>query len=172
MGLKVGEVSLSSHNSLWKEMFIEEKENLLKLMDGIALSIEHVGSTAIEGLSAKPIIDISVGVKNLTDFNKVKENFVNHPNYSVKEDSPSDEVLIRKGPEESRTHFIHVMEIESPRYKNTLLFRDYLKNNPEDLIKYENLKKELAEKYPHERKMYTSSKNDFISEILRKANEK
>ncbi|MDD4187718.1 MAG: GrpB family protein [Bacilli bacterium] len=169
MGLKVGEVSLESYNPAWKDDFLKEKENLVKLMNGTALTIEHIGSTAIPGLSAKPIIDISVGVNKLTDFNKVKEKFLNFP-YSIKEDSPIDEILIRKGSVNNRTHFIHVMEIDSPRYKNTLLFRDYLNSNKDELLKYENLKKELAEKYHDNRIMYTSSKNDYISDILRKAN--
>ena len=141
-------------------------------MNGIALSIEHIGSTAITGLSAKPIIDISVGVNKLADFNKVKEKFLKNPNYSIKEDSPIDEILIRKGSADNRTHFIHVMEISSLRYQNTLLFRDYLNSHPGELLKYETLKKELAKKYPNDRKMYTSSKNDFISNILKKASKK
>jgi len=170
MGLKVGTVSLENYNSQWKEEFSKEKENLIIMFGDIALSVEHVGSTSIEGLSAKPIIDISIGIKNLNDFEKVKTKFTENAEYSVKEDSLSNEVLIRKGPEDNRTHFIHVMEIESPRYRNTIEFRDYLRSNPSELKKYEDLKYELAEKYPNDRKMYTSSKNDFIVSILEKIN--
>lgn len=169
MGLKVGKVSLDSYNPLWEKEFLKEKKNLLKLMQEISISIEHIGSTSIKGLSAKPIIDIAVGIKELSDFEKVKERFLEHSDYSLKEDSASDEILIRKGAEDNRTHFIHVMEIDSQRFKKTLLFRDYLRNHNEDTLKYELLKKDLAKKYSDNRKMYTSSKNDFITEILKKA---
>ena len=169
MGLKVGEVRLEQYSIIWKEKFEKEKENLLEMMGDIAITIEHIGSTAIHGLSAKPIIDISVGVNKLSDFEKVKQEFLNNSEYSIKEDSPSDEILVRKGPEEKRTHFIHIMEIDSKRYKDTILFRDYLRAHPKVLLEYEELKKELAEKYADNRVMYTSSKNDFITEILNKA---
>ena len=167
-GLKVGEVSLEKYNPMWKEEFLKEKENLEKIMGKIALSIEHVGSTAIEGLSAKPIIDIAVGVEKLSDFEKVRHKFLNHAQYSIKNPSSPGEVLVRKVPEENRTHFIHVMEINSERYIDTLKFRDYIINNKEALFQYEKLKQELAKKYPSEREKYTSSKNYFITDILNK----
>lgn len=171
MGLKVGEVKLESYNPEWKKRFENEKENLKKKMGSIALTIEHIGSTSIEGLTAKPIIDIAVGVNNLEDFEKVRADFLKDENYSVKEDSQDDEILIRKGPESNRTHFIHVMEIDGNRYIESILFRDYLISNPIVSKDYEILKKELARLYPNERVKYTSSKNEFIAKILLKAKE-
>ena len=165
MGLKVGIVKLEPYDINWKSMFEEEKDNLKKIFREIALTIEHIGSTSIEGLSAKPIIDIAVGVNGLKDFQKIRHYFECEP-YSIKSDSHCDEILIRKGPEENRTHFIHVMEIDSQRYKNTILFRDYLKSHTEYLKEYENLKKTLAEKYADNRKKYTDSKNEFIQKVL------
>jgi len=170
MGLKVGTVKIETYNPKWKDMFNEEKENLKSIFNNLAINIEHIGSTSVEGLSSKPIIDIAVTLNKLDDFDKVKEYFEKEP-YSVKEDCVSDEILIRKGSEDNRTHFIHVMEKTSPRYKNTILFRDYLRNNKEVLEEYEKLRKELAEKYADDRKMYTASKNDFIQKVLKKAQE-
>lgn len=169
MGLKVGIVELKEYDHKWKDEFKEEKERLKTIFGDLAITIEHVGSTAIEGLSAKPVIDIAIGVNKLPNIDVINQIFLNHLQYSVKEDSVEDEILVRKGPEDNRTHFIHIMEVDSIRYKNTILFRDYLINNPDELLKYENLKKELASKYSNERKMYTSSKNDFITDIIRKA---
>ena len=128
MGLKVGMVKLAEYNPSWNEKFEEEKKNLEELFGSVALSIEHIGSIAVEGLSAKPIIDIAVGVKNLNDFELVKEKFMEDP-YSVKEDSTDGEILVRKGNEDNRTHFIHVMELDSQRYKDTIMFRDYLRHH-------------------------------------------
>ena len=172
MGLKVGTVRIEKYNLNWKKMFHEEKQTLLKIFGDLAIEIEHVGSTSIEGLSAKPIIDIAIALNNLNDFEKVKDYF-NNEVYSIKEDSADDEILIRKGSEENRTHFIHIMELNSKRYKDTIIFRDYLKNHKNALKTYENLKKKLARKYANNRKLYSNSKNAFIQETIKKAyNEK
>jgi len=170
MGLKVGTVTLEEYNSNWSKMFKEEKENLKKMFKDLAVEIEHIGSTSVEGLSAKPIIDVAVGVKNLKDFDKIKECF--EEPYSVKEDSVSDEILIRKRiGEDVTTHLIHVMEVNGKRYQDTIKFRNYIRKHKEVLKEYEDLKKDLAEKYADNRKMYTSSKNDFIQNIIKKAYE-
>lgn len=169
MGLKVGEVKLENYNSNWKEMFLEEKMNLEKKFNGISFTIEHIGSTSIKDLSAKPIIDIAIGLNKLSDFDKIKTKFLDDENYSIKEDSVDNEILIRKGNENNRTHFIHVMEIDGNRFKDSILFRDYLNNNKKALKEYELLKLELAKKYPNNRKEYTKSKNDFISKVITKA---
>lgn len=171
MGLKVGTVKLEDYNPEWKNSFEVEKNNLINIFKNIALKIEHVGSTSVEGLSAKPIIDMMVIIKSFSDFESVRSYFEKEP-YSIKLDSPEDEILIRKGDESNRTHFIHVVELGSDRQINTLLFRDYLRENKDALLEYEKLKKELAIKYADDRKMYTASKNDFIQEILKKAKNK
>lgn len=169
MGLKVGTVKLEEYNPKWKDNFNEEKENLSKIFGNVALSIEHIGSTSIPGLSAKPIIDILVVINNFKDFEKAKEDFLYEP-YSIKEDSPSDEILVRKRMgEDTTTHLIHIMEANTTRCTNTILFRDYLINHQDTLKEYENLKKDLAKKYKDNRKMYTASKNDFIQNVLKLA---
>ena len=169
MGLKVGTVKVEEYNEKWKEMFSKEKENLEKIFGDIALQIEHIGSTSIPGLSAKPIIDILVALENFDGFEKVKDYFKDEP-YSIKEDSPSDEILVRKRIEANvTTHLIHIMEANTKRCTNTILFKNYLINHLETLKEYEKLKKDLAEKYADNRKMYTASKNDFIQEVLKAA---
>ena len=75
MGLKVGTVKIEAYNENWKLMFKEEKENLIKVFGDIALQIEHIGSTSIPGLSAKPIIDILVVLESFNEFEKVKDYF-------------------------------------------------------------------------------------------------
>lgn len=170
MGLKVGTVKLEEYNPKWKDMYLEEEKNLGKMFGDVALAIEHIGSTSVEGLSAKPIIDIAVGVRHLSDFDTVREKFMVAP-YSVKEDSTEGEVLVRKGNEDNRTHFIHVMEIDGDRYIESILFRDYLRKNAWALKEYEDLKKDLAIKYADDRKKYIASKNEFINKILKLANE-
>ena len=169
MGLEVGKVNLEKYQNNWKEEFKKEKYNLEKIFREVALEIEHVGSTAIPGLSAKPIIDIALALNSLEDFDEFKYYYDNHEDYSIKDTREIGEILLRKGPESNRTHFIHIVKKDSDRYKNMVLFRDYLINNPEELKAYEDLKKELAIKFKDDRKSYTASKNEFITDIINKA---
>ena len=168
MGLAVGKVKLSDYDSNWPEQFEIEKANLRKIF-GDSVPIEHVGSTSIEGISAKPIIDIAVGLDRLEDFENYRELFQKDPNYSIKDDYDKDEVLIRRGPEENRTHFIHISEKTSPRFNNYLKFRDYMREHADARDEYEQLKQELAMKYADDRKSYTAAKAEFISKIIEKA---
>ena len=168
MGLKRGTVKLEKHNNNWKDDFNIEKDNLEKLFGDVALKIEHIGSTSLNEIMAKPIIDIAVGLRSLDDFKKVENNFKNYP-YSIKEDSVTDEILVRKEQNECIMYLIHVMEIESKRYIDTIVFRDYLIENPNRLKEYEKLKIQLAKKYADNRVMYTMSKAEFIQNTLKMA---
>ena len=171
MGLDKNKVILEKHNDKWAEMFQAEAKELRKIFGDLALSIEHVGSTSIPGIMAKPLVDIQVGLRQLSDFEKVRAKFEKEP-YSVKPDPSPDEQLVRKGPEESRFFLIHICAVDSDRFKNTLLFRDYILSHPDKAREYEELKKTLAAKYPDNRPMYTASKNDFIQAVLREARAK
>ena len=168
MGLAVGEVKLLSYDQDWPKQFEIEKDNLRRIF-GDSMPIEHVGSTSIEGISAKPIIDIAIGINKLEDFEQYRQIFEESPEYSIKEDSDKDEILIRKGPEENRTHFIHISEKSSPRFRNYIKFRDYMRNHPDARDEYESLKRALASKYADDRKSYTAAKADYINNIIKKA---
>ena len=169
MGLKYGTVILENYNCNWKEMYIKEKEELKKIFGKLALEIEHIGSTSIENLKSKPIIDIAVGVKSLKDFDKVKKNFQKEP-YSVKENPVEGEELVRKGYPETN-YLIHIMEKDSKRYKDTILFRDYLRSNLKVLKEYEKLKETLAIKYKNDRSSYTKAKDTFIKKVIKEVYE-
>ena len=122
-------------------------------------------------LLAKPIIDILISVKSLKGCDNLLKNLDN-AGYSVRYDNAEKgEYLVRKGPEDNRTHYIHVVEDKTDRCTEMIIFRDYLINNPEYIEQYQVLKEELASKYKNERKMYTASKNEFIKMVLDKARE-
>lgn len=167
MGLKVGEVRLEKWNPRWREDFEMEKQNLLHIFGSLALDIQHIGSTSINQLDAKPIIDIAVGLENLSEFEKVRKAFDQLSQYSIKPDNDSGEVLIRKGPENNRTHFIHVMKYKDQRMNDSLKFRNILRLNPQIRNEYCRLKHQLANKYPNDRKSYTADKSTFIKQVLR-----
>lgn len=174
IGLKKGFVKVEKYNPEWQEEFNKERKNLKKIFGDVAISIEHVGSTSIVGLSAKPIIDIAIGVNSLENISKVKEKILKFSHYSIKENNAEGEILMRRGvpikPGEDKpsfiTHFIHILEINGRKYKETLAYRDYLRKNNEALIEYDNLKQKLATKYQNDRKAYTKAKDKFIKSIL------
>lgn len=166
MGLINGSVYLEKNYDLWKENFYNEKRKLENIFHNEGFTIEHVGSTAVDGLAAKPIIDIAIGVQSLDDvkpyFSKLAQI------YTIKENYDNNEILLIDENEKETNFLIHVILINSIRYKNMIAFRDILNSNHTILKQYEDLKIELATKYSNDRKMYTKSKNDFIQDILKK----
>ena len=178
IGLNKGLVKVEKYNPEWQEEFNKEKKNLKKIFGDVAISIEHVGSTSVVGLSAKPIIDIAIGVDSLKDIAKVKGKILKFSHYSIKENNADGEILMRRGAPiklgEDKpsfiTHFIHIMEIDGRKYKETLAYRDYLRKNKEVLKEYDDLKQKLAVKYQNDRKAYTKAKDEFIKSILHKCN--
>lgn len=169
LGLDKDKVVIVPYSSEWITEFEKEKKRLETLLKGRILAIEHIGSTSIPELCAKPILDIAVAVQTkdvLYDLIPI----LSKNGYDVK-DSIEDkgEILARKGSPECRTHYIHIEVMGSACWRNQILFRDYLLTHSKSAEQYERLKKEIAEKYKDERKKYTAAKNDFIQDILQKA---
>ena len=166
MRAKEGEVRLEKHNPRWRQMFAQELDELWDYFGDYAIRISHIGSTAIDNIEAKPIIDIVVAVKDLDDFSFVSHKFTSNPEYSIKNDFTNEEILIRKGDKNNRSFYIHVMDIDSKRYKDVIIFRDLLLHDTKTFTDYRNLKHTLATKYSQNRKKYTSTKSDFIEAAL------
>jgi GrpB-like predicted nucleotidyltransferase (UPF0157 family) len=169
LGLKRGTVVLKKHHHEWAEAFEKEKAHLHELLRDIALDIQHTGSTSIPGLSAKPIIDILMAVRSLSDISKIQTT-LEKAGYEYRENGSNDiQKLFVKGSEERRTHYLHITELGSTEWKNSLAFRDYLRSSPEETRRYEGLKLKLAAQYPDNRGMYTKGKKAFFEEIFEKA---
>ena len=168
MGLKNNTVQLESNYKIWKKMFEEEKKKLKKIFTQNNFSIEHVGSTSVKNLSAKPIIDIAIGIDDFKNF--LKYETILEKIYTIKKNENNNEILLIKENKIETFFLIHVLEKDSERYKNMIKFRDILNNNTTILKEYEKLKKNLSKKYKNDRIMYTKSKNDFINNILKSTN--
>ena len=164
MGLLNETVKLEKNYDTWKIMFENEKNNLNNIFNKDTFIIEHVGSTAVKGLSAKPIIDIAIGLNRMEDIKKYlkKLEYI----YTIKENFDKNEILLIKENENETFFLIHILNINDKRFQNMIKFRDILNNNHDILKEYEKLKQELAKKYPNNRKIYTKSKNDYIENIL------
>lgn len=171
IGLKRGTVVLKKHHAEWTEAFEAEKEFLKKLLGNVVIDIQHIGSTAVFGLAAKPIIDMLMGVQSLSDVTHIHP-LLENAGYEYRENGSDDtQVLFVKGPEELRTHYLHITEFESPVWNNDLAFRNYLRTHPNTAQEYEKLKERLASQYTESRKDYTTGKKEFIQSILNTATE-
>ena len=169
VGLDRDKVILEPYNEEWAKEYEKEKNMLVRLLKGINFRIEHVGSTSIKGLSAKPIIDIAIGTEDIETVIKIGDILAKQ-GYDVENQlETKGEIFAGKGDVTCRTRYIHIQKIGSNYWNNFMYFKTYLLDHPETVKEYEELKRELSIKYQDDRKKYTASKNEFISSILEKA---
>ncbi|XEC97502.1 GrpB family protein [Paenibacillus tarimensis] len=160
------EVSILEYKPEWFQQFKQERERLNIVFDDKAIAIEHIGSTSIIGLPSKPIIDIAVGIVDLSETDSLIEPLESIGyEYVPKADFPKRR-FFRKGAWRKGTHHLHVYEISSDEWNNNLLFRDYLRNHPEKMLEYAKLKKHHASLYAADRATYTQMKAPFIRRII------
>jgi GrpB-like predicted nucleotidyltransferase (UPF0157 family) len=167
LGLPIGTVILVSHSELWHQLFAEEDARIRGAVGEHILAIEHVGSTSICRLSAKPIIDIAIAVREISDVEKciVPIEDIGYK-YRGEFGIPGRHYFVRGEP---RTHHLHMVELRSDFWRSHLLFRDYLRQHSGVAEEYEKLKRELAQKYKKNREAYTEGKAAFIEKLLRAA---
>ncbi|MBI2514611.1 GrpB family protein [Candidatus Wolfebacteria bacterium] len=170
IGLKRGIVKLLPHNKKWKLLFENEEKKIEKKLGDLVIDIQHIGSTSIPGIPAKPIIDISMGVRVMKDAKKLIKP-LEKLGYELRREfgRPNIQTLFVKGPESKRTHYLHVMKYNGALWKNDLRFRDYLRKHPVRAKQYAELKNKLAGKHANDRGTYTKSKAKFILETIKKA---
>ncbi len=167
-------IELVDYNPKWPSMFTKEAKRLRATLDAdLVLEIEHFGSTAIPGLSAKPIIDILVLVRSIEEakFNAVRQ--LEQLGYIFWADNPAtDRMLFIKGMPPhglQRTHHVHLVDSTSDQWVKRLGFRDFLRAHPEEATRYEALKKELAIHFKTDREAYTAGKTSYVEGVLEKA---
>jgi len=166
IGLARGTVKLLPYSPKWAEAFEKEKKLLSRILNRIVVDIQHIGSTSIPGIVAKPIIDIQLAVHSLPEVSEIRSK-LEEVGYEYRENGSDDtQILFVKGSEEKRTYYLHISELESSQWQNSIGFRDYLRKNPKRAEQYSNLKKDLASKYSSYRDKYTASKAKFIQETI------
>lgn len=171
---KLFPIRITEYNPDWPGLFTTEKETIQKFV-GISniLRIEHIGSTAVPGLCAKPTIDILVEIKDETNIELIINNLKRADyHYISRPENPSPHMMFAKGYSDKgyigQAYHIHV------RYSgdwDEILFRDFLIRNPDIAREYEKLKLRLAGNYINDREKYTISKTEFITRINKKAKE-
>ncbi len=165
MAEDVRTIRVVPHREEWTAQFDIEAEKLKTIFGDQVINIHHIGSTAIGGIVAKPIIDILIEVKDIQAVNQhnsaMKElGYIPKGEYGI----PGRRFFI-KGSEINRTHHVHIFENGDSQVSRHINFRDYLNLHPDVARAYSKLKQELAEKYPHDIESYMEGKSKFIEEV-------
>lgn len=160
------EVILKEYNPDWINQFEIEKKLIQQTLQQPSILIEHIGSTSVIGLLAKPIIDIAIGVQKLHEAESFIEplSTINYE-YVPKADFPN-RLFFRKGLWRQGTHHLHIYDQSSEEWSNYLLFRNYLRAHPQKMQEYAELKKKLAHLHAEDRAIYTKLKAPFIQSII------
>lgn len=156
---------MMAYQQSWSNEFDTERMLLKDALGIIALDVQHIGSTAVPGLAAKPIIDIAIAVTSLMEVGQLIEPLRRLGYEDKGEAGVPDRRFFAKGPENSRTHYLHI----SPRgteFSRLIKFRDVLRQRPELRKRYGRLKETLAGEFAEDRASYTSGKNTFIESVI------
>ncbi|NAZ83762.1 GrpB family protein [Kineococcus sp. R8] len=165
LGLRNNEVHLVPYSPAWAEAGSAECHRLQDALGRWTKDVEHVGSTAVPGLAAKPIIDICIGVQDMLHADAMAEE-MSQLGYDYPGDVgiPHDRVFGREPG--WRTHLVHVVVIDGPRWQAYLRFRDSLRADPALRAEYEALKRALATSHTADRYTYTQHKTAFVQRVL------
>jgi GrpB-like predicted nucleotidyltransferase (UPF0157 family) len=162
-------VEVVPYSEAWPILFEQERAALQAAVGDVAASIEHIGSTAVPGLSAKPTIDILLVVDSIEDFLKrlpqveaLGYDYRAH-NTFVGSDT---HLFLRKVSNGKRTHHLHVLRSDSPEIEDYRRFRDALRNSPALVKEYERLKLLLVAEYATDRRRYVTEKANWLGEVL------
>lgn len=163
IGLQRGTVRVVPHDSGWQERFNQEAATLHDALGALALDIQHVGSTAVPGLPAKPIIDIAMAIEDRSAIDRSRAPLA-ALGYIDRGDSGADGgyLFVKESAPEVRTYHLHVVTCDDPQWRTWLAFRDRLRAEPALRARYAALKNDLMGQYPADRAAYTSGKHDFI----------
>ena len=154
------------YDAVWEKNFMEIKAEIQSALGDLALRIEHVGSTSVQGLSAKPIIDIDVVIRDESMLCAViaalrKIGYTHEGDLGI----PGREAFKYDGKAHLLKHHLYVCPENSRELKRHLAFRDYLRSHPEAVREYSRIKEEGAALYPYDMDAYITHKSPFIEKI-------
>ena len=155
-------VIVVDYNPEWPVMFAAEAGMIRRVLGSNCVAVHHIGSTAVPGLAAKPVIDIMPVVKSLNDVDCLASEFVKNGYEYLGEFGMAGRRYMRKGGDE-RTHQIHIFaEKDTLNITRHLAFRDYMRVNSTVRETYAALKRSLAKEYPYDIEAYCDSKAAFV----------
>jgi GrpB-like predicted nucleotidyltransferase (UPF0157 family) len=167
IGLERGTVHVVPPDNEWPAAFTQERHCLCQRIGHLVLDIQHVGSTAVPGLAAKPIIDIAVSVASPTEMQRcwpllVELGYLDRGDTGRK----GGYLFVKERAPDVRTHHLHMVTIDDPQWANYLRFRDRLRADVALRTEYASLKRKLQERFAGDRQGYTSAKDAFVRRVL------
>ncbi len=152
----------------WSEAYKREADAIKMVVDNLIISIEHVGSTAVPGLPAKPILDIAIAVKEKSIVSQVVKLLVAAGYVDMGDQGDEGGYLMtRYAAPDVRICHLHIVAISNFQWRNYIDFRDILRNNPVIRDDYARLKQQLAAQFPNDRESYMYAKYNFIRKTLK-----
>ncbi len=162
-------IIVRTYDPVWEQTYKLEKELITSILGQNLVEIHHIGSTAVKGLSAKPIIDIMPVVKSLSKVDIVADEFVKIGYEYLGEFGINGRRYLRKGGDE-RTHQIHIFQSDDKQnIERHLAVRDYLRSHENEARQYGELKTKLALQFPYDIDGYCKGKENFVQELESKA---
>ena len=168
LGLDYGEVALVESREEWLALGAALTQNVAQTLDGHDLFIEHVGSTAVPGLLAKPILDLAIGAAT-EPRPGLFEDELGEIGWEYRGDAGESGglVFVREARPLHRVAHIHVVRHAGPQWRNYLAFRDLLRSDPQARAAYESTKRSLLAAFPLDRKAYQAGKETTVEALLR-----
>jgi GrpB-like predicted nucleotidyltransferase (UPF0157 family) len=169
------QILLVPHDAQWATRYSAVEAELKSVLPRMLMQrIAHIGSTAVPGLSAKPIVDVQVEVSDLETVKrdvapKLEElgyEFIWRP--TMGDDAPFYAWFIKRDDRGERSVHIHMVE-SGQASVDRIIFRDYLREHPEEVVRYEAHKLELVKRFPRDREAYTKHKTEYVNGVLTKA---
>ncbi len=166
-GVERNKVKLVPHNDEWDDEFQRIKPILMAIFNVKSEDVQHVGSTAVKGIVAKPILDIAI---NLEIFSALNIDGMAELGYEDRHEAgvPGRRLFVLRGNKDRSLHHIHCFERNGDGFRKQVFFRDELIAHPEIAKQYSELKIGLALINPEDRKRYTEGKDRFVQSILEK----
>lgn len=161
-------IFLTEHKECWKDRYLEEEKRIKGFLSSKAIRIYHIGSTAIKGLWAKPIVDILLEIPTTMSMDKVKQQLLSN-GYICMSERSNRKSFNRGYANAGFAEKVFHLHLRFYGDNDELYFRDYLNDNADIAKEYENLKLSLWRKYEHNRDAYTDAKSEFVKEQTKKA---
>jgi len=165
LGTDQNRIEIVEHQADWRQAFRQESERLLSAVGNVAVKIEHIGSTAIPGLAAKPVLDMMLGFYSIEDAQRLV-NLIEGLGYDYLGEFgiAGRFFFVYRSGDKSKIH-LHGFILDSDDWRRHLYFRNVLRSNPELVAQYHRLKQALAKKYHSNRMAYSKGKSAFIKKI-------
>ena len=167
-GVERYKVRLLPHCDEWEKEYEDAKNELKDILGENAIDIQHVGSTSIKGIYAKPILDIAVVLKSFEDMNIEGMKDAGYSYCGAQNEEKDRYLFVLRGEGQISLRHIHCYEPNNLDFYYVILFRNYLNSHEEYAKEYSDLKRKLAKKYPDDRIAYTDEKEGFIRMIYQK----